>query len=81
MLVIALSVKNHEYMYNPKTSHKVNPKKADKIVDLLNGINYMIKDPEKETWYIHNVDNYDLASEYAMYQSFTYGKTGLKRIH
>ena len=76
MKILAVSVKGREFAYNPKTAHKVNANKANEIAAILNRISWNIKDGE--TWYAHDVDKYDTAFVYAEYQSFVYGKNGLR---
>ena len=76
MTILAKSVKDHEFLYNAKTAHKVSKANAEKIRDVLNGCNYKLKDGE--TWHIHDVsETYDNAGAYASYQAFTINKKGI----
>jgi len=38
MVVVAIAVKGHEYLYSAKTAHKVNAKKAVRIAEILNAV-------------------------------------------
>lgn len=80
MIIIAKSVKNAEYLYSARSAHKVaqNAKTANTICELLNKIRWQLADDQ--VWYAHEVDRYDTAFEYAQYQRFSYGKSGLKEV-
>lgn len=75
MTILAQSVKGNEYFYNPETAHKVNKTKATLIADLLNHVNFRLL--PGHIWFIHEVDGYDSAYEFAHRQAFTLGKRGL----
>ena len=77
MIIVAIACRDYEFMYRSYTAHKVNEKKADKIVELLNAAGYQLRDDE--VWHKFNVSNYDNASVYAEHQRFTLGKK-LKEI-
>ncbi|MBQ1801792.1 MAG: hypothetical protein II013_02160 [Lachnobacterium sp.] len=77
MTVVAIACKDYEFMYRSYTAHKVNEKKADKIVELLNAAGYLLRDGE--VWHKFNVSSYDNAGVYAECQKFTLGKK-LKEI-
>lgn len=77
MIVVAIACKGQEFLYNASTAHKVNEKKADKIVELLNAAGYQLRDGE--IWHKFNVSSYDNAGVYAECQRFTLGKK-LKEI-
>ncbi len=69
MKIVAKSIKGKEFMYSAKSAHKVSERSANLICKLLNDINYHLN--EGETWFIHDVDKYDTAYEYASFQAFT----------
>ena len=77
MVVVAIACKNKEFLYKSNTAHKVNEKKADKIVELLNAAGYQLG--AGEVWHKFNVSSYDNAGVYAECQRFTLGKK-LKEI-
>lgn len=70
MLVVAVSVKGREFLYNPKTAHKVPKSSAQKICDICNSCKFMIKNPDIETWFIHEIDTYSSAYTYYLLQEF-----------
>ena len=76
MKVVAKSAKGHEFMYNGKSAHKVSEASAKYICDILNEYKYKLN--EGEVWYIHDIDKYDMAYEYALFQSFTVRKGVVK---
>ena len=80
MKILAIAEKGREFIYAPKTAHKVNAAKAEKVAAILNECGYMLTDAARYTWHVYDVDRYDNAYVYAQYQKFTYGKTGLKRV-
>lgn len=69
MKIVAKSVKGHEFMYSAKSAHKVSERSANLICKALNSANYDLKDGE--TWFVHDVNQYDSAYDYASYQAFT----------
>jgi len=69
MKVIAKSTKGQEFMYNASSAHKVSEMSAKYICKVLNEYKFRIS--ENEVWFIHDVDRYDLAYEYAQFQKFT----------
>lgn len=77
MVVVAIACKGNEFLYKSNTAHKVNEKKADKIVELLNAASYQLR--AGEIWHKYNVSSYDNAGVYAECQRFTLGKK-LKEI-
>ena len=79
MKVLAISIRGAEFMYSPKTAHKVSAASAQKIADALNAAGYMLKDNPRGVWYIHDVDKYDTAFDYAAYQSFSVYKGTIRR--
>ena len=70
MLVIAISCKGKEFMYKASTAHKVSKNSAKIICDICNRCGFMITDPDKETWFIHEIDRYDSAYTYYLLQEF-----------
>ena len=78
MVVVAKSVRGHEFLYNPRSAHAVSARKANSICKELNKLKYLL-DNENEVWYVHEVDQYDAARVYAEEQRFTWGKRGLIR--
>lgn len=77
MFTLAKSVKGHEYLYRAETAHKVAKAKAHKIAEQLNAIRYDLK--PGEVWFVHEIDQYDVAYWYANEQSFVWGVRGLRR--
>ena len=77
MTVVAIACKEQEFFYISSSAHKVNEKKADKIIELLNAAGYQLS--AGEVWHKFNVSSYDKAGVYAEYQRFTLGKK-LKEI-
>ena len=67
--IVAKSAKGHEFMYNAKSAHKVSEASTKYICDILNEYKYKLNDDE--VWFIHDVDKYDMAYEYAEFQRFT----------
>lgn len=72
MTILAISVQGKEYLYNPKTAHAVSKRSAETIKIILNTMSWRLK--ENETWFIHEVDEYSAASDYAETQKFTIRK-------
>ena len=68
MFILAKSVKGHEFLYTASTAHEVSKASAKKIESIVNLANYKLKD--NETWFIHEVDKYDTAYDYAQFQKF-----------
>ncbi|MBO5967278.1 MAG: hypothetical protein J6S14_02135 [Clostridia bacterium] len=68
MLIVARSVKGHEYSYNALSAHSVSKRSADYICSVLNHYQYQLG--ENQVWHIHEVDQYDNAFDYARYQVF-----------
>lgn len=78
MKVVAKSLKGHEYMYSAKSAHKVPNSSAQAICDALNECKYKLK--ENEVWFIHEVDRYDNAYEYAEVQAFSRRNGSIRRV-
>lgn len=71
MLVLAMSAKGHEFMYDAKTARKVSKASAQKICDIVNEHKFLYSCHPGCVWHIHEVDKYDRAFDYAQFQSFT----------
>ena len=79
MLVIAKSVKGHEFLYNAKSARKVSKASSEKICSILNRVKWNLKD--NEIWYIHEISEYDVAFDYAQFQAFTIRKGLVKAVN
>lgn len=69
MLIAAKTIKGKEFLYNPKTAHKVSKRSGKRIVDFLNSCAW--KCNPGEIWFVYEIDKYDQAFEIAQFQSFT----------
>ena len=78
MLVVAMSCKDHEFLYKPSTAHKVSKASAQKICDILNQYKYRLVG--NSVWHIHEVGMYEDAYDYAQYQRFTIRKGIVKEF-
>ena len=78
MKVVAKSVKGNEFLYSAKSAHKVAKASAEAICKALNDSNYDLKNGE--TWFVHDVDKYDNAFQYAEWQSFTRRNGTIRRV-
>lgn len=76
MKVLAISLKDHEFMYKAATAHKVSARSGESIMDALNKARYDLK--ENEVWHMHEVDSYDNAYSYATYQEFSVYKGNIR---
>ena len=74
MLILAMSVIGKEYCYISETAHKVSKASAKKICDICNENKYMFSKHPDCHWFVHDVDSYTYASDYASFQSFTIRK-------
>ncbi len=79
MTIVAKSIKGHEFVYTPKTAHKVSKASANLICKALNDNKFMLYDDD-EVWFVHEVDQYDSASGYAEYQKFTVRNGAIRRV-
>lgn len=70
MYILALTQKGAEFIYNLSTAHQVSKNSAEKIKDTLNQLKYKIKN-EGQIWFTYEVDKFDTAYSYAMFQRFT----------
>ena len=78
MKIIAKSVKGQEYLYRASTAHKVSNASANIICKALNDIGYKLG--AGEVWHVHEIDEYDAAYEYGLYQAFVRRNGGLKEV-
>lgn len=78
--VIAKTVKGKEYIYSTKSAHKVSANSAEKILTVLNNVRWNLKNDD-EIWHIYDVDEYDTAYDYAIYQKFTIRKGIVKAVY
>lgn len=69
MYILAISQKGKEFFYNPKSARKVSKRSGELIADVCNKYNFLLK--PGEIWFMHEIDQYDTAYEYALYQTFT----------
>lgn len=74
MVVLAKSVDGQEFMYSPRSAHKVPASRAAAIRDALNGIRYDLNDGQ--VWHLHEIDKYDAAYDFAEMQKFHINKSG-----
>lgn len=58
MKIVAVAVKGKEFLYNPKTAHKVSVKSAERICQNLNESRFRLK--EGEIWHVYEIDQYDI---------------------
>lgn len=80
MLVLAMSKKDSEYLYIANTACKVSKASAKTICEILNKCQFAYSKYPGSVWYIHEVDKYDTAFDYAQYQKFTIRKGIVKYI-
>lgn len=77
MKIVAITKKGIEYVYSARTAHFVSERSANKICEVLNEYRFKIKGDE--IWYVYDVDQYDMAYDYAMMQKFSVRKGIVKR--
>lgn len=68
MKVLAISCEGKEYMYIASSARKVSEKSSGYIKKVVNENRYLLK--PGQVWYVHYVDEYDRAYDYATCQSF-----------
>lgn len=68
MLILAISVKDREYLYKANTARAVSKNSAQKICDIVNECKYQLK--PGEIWHIYEIDKYNIAFDYATRQEF-----------
>ena len=74
--VIAKSIKGHEYLYSQKDCYSVSAAKAKLVCDTLNRLAWNLRD--NETWFVHEIDDFDFKYTNAAFQQLIAGKTGIK---
>lgn len=77
MIVVARAVKGAEFFYSAASAHRVDPKKAERILDALNAEQWGIT-PD-QTWHVYDVGMYDNAHAYGEMQGFQMRKDGTIR--
>lgn len=78
MKIVSITCRGSEYSYIASESHKVSERAAAKICDALNAVRYgLAKDKPNLCWYVYDVGPYDIAAEYAAFQSFGYRRGNL----
>jgi len=78
MIILAKAVKGHEFLYSAISAHKVSKASAEKIRDVLNGLNYKLNNGE--IWHVFEVENFERAAAYAETQKFTTRKGVLREV-
>ena len=68
MIILAKAIKNHEFLYNARSAHKVPKSSASIICQALNDANYNLQD--NEIWHMYEVSYYNNAFCYAETQEF-----------
>lgn len=68
MTIVAKAKKGQEFLYNPRSAHKVSKSSAQWIADGLNAAGYQLN--AGEIWHIFDIDRYDTAYLYAISQDF-----------
>ena len=68
MKILAQAVKEREYLYDPRTAHKVSNASGERIRDALNRSGYGLK--SGRVWHMYDVDEYDTAYDFAQDQAF-----------
>ena len=71
MKIIAKTTVGHEFFYNPRTARKVSDRSADYICKVVNEYKFLLDTGRNECWHVYDIDKYDTAYDYAMFQSFT----------
>lgn len=74
MLVLAMSLKNQEYLYKARTARKVSKASAETICKIVNEYKFLYSCHPGYVWAVHEVDKYDSAYDYAQLQDFTIRK-------
>lgn len=68
-MIIARAVKGKEFLYNPKTAHRVSERSAKTICEILNRCSFKLS--EGQIWHVYEADYYSEAYDYAETQRFT----------
>ncbi len=80
MKVLAITNNGTEFVYMPRSAHKVAQNKIDFVLDVLNKHRFMLTS-DTQKWYAYEIDEYDSAYDYAQYQRFSVSKSGqVKRV-
>lgn len=77
MKIVAITNNGQEFLFKVKTAHKVSNAGAEKICKILNHIKYQLK-ASTEKWWVYDIDQYDMAYDYATMQDFHLTARGLK---
>ena len=79
MKIVAKAMEGKEFLYNPKSAHKVSVNSGLDIMSILNMVRYDLKDGE--TWFLYDIDQYDVRPyEWANRQRFTIRNGIVKRV-
>ena len=77
MIILAITQKGYEFCYNAKSARRVNPKKADQILEIVNKYRFQLKN-DNEIWHAYDICKYDVVPySVAPYQQFTMDKYGI----
>ena len=79
MKIVAISVQGQEFLYKARTSHRVSERSSETICELLNKVRYQLGNGE--VWFIHEIDRYDNAYDFALNQKFTLRMGTLKEVN
>lgn len=77
MKIVAKSIEGQEFFYSKKSAHKVPNASASIICKALNDAKYKLNDGE--VWFVHDIDKYDSAYEYAETQAFSRRNGAIRR--
>ena len=80
MMILAKTHEGSEYMYSPFTAHMVSKASAEVVCSVLNKIGFQILQEKREKWHIYEVDQYDVAYDFAQVQKFTVRNGIVKRV-
>lgn len=82
MIILAKTIREKEFIYDVRSAHQVPKKSANQIRDILNYENVRYKlNSNEETWHIYEIDQYDVAYNYAISQRFTIRKGIVKATY
>lgn len=68
MFALAKAVKDHEFVYNIRSVHKVSKRSGQLICDELNRTRWNLKDGE--VWHMYELDEYSQGYDLANVQQF-----------
>ena len=74
MKILAKTVQGREYMYSARSARKVSARSAQYILNVVNKAGFLLDREKGEIWHIYDIDEYDTAYDYALFQSFTVRK-------